>query len=397
MNTEPPIRIVHLTVYRDLPAGVRKQIKYEHEAGEHLRDARWTSLALHNGRRTEAFEQAIPTLFRPILLRALYGWIVALRLSRRYDFVLVRHMNFDPFAFVFAPLIPNRVSVHHSKEVEELPLIRPGLSGIAAAALERLTGRFAVRCSAGVLGVTTEIARYECETRAPGKPFSAYPNGIAPDSVALVEDRRSPTEVHAVFICETFSEWHGLDRLLHAFASADRVPPGLVVHLIGNLSNALQAQLAALGDRRSFFRVHGFLDLAAYKDILAVSDVGLGSLALDRQNLREGATLKVRELLAQGLPVYSGHRDTALPESFPYYLEQPVVDVAQLHAFAMRMKKASRTQVREASVPHIDKRSAMQHVADWLRETFLVGTAGSSLSPTSLSRPLAASDLEGQR
>lgn len=373
MNADSAIRIVHLTVYRDLPAGIRKQIKYEHEAGEHLVGARWTSLALHNGRTAEPFERSIPGPFRPVLLRSLYGWIVTLRLSREYDFVLVRHMNFDPFAFLFAPLIPNRLGVHHSKEVEELPLIRPGWSGRIAAALERLTGRFAVRCSAGVLGVTNEIAQYECETRAPGKPFSAYPNGIDLKTVDLAEDRRSPEQVHVVFICDTFTEWHGLDRLLAAVAATPAPPPGLTIHLIGKLSDQQRGQLAALGDKQSLFHVHGFLDASAYRDILAAADVGLGSLALDKQKLREGATLKVRELLAMGLPVYSGHRDTALPASFPYYLEQPTVEIGQLHAFAMRMKRIPRTQVRESSGPLIDKRSAMQNVADWLRATYLRG------------------------
>lgn len=373
MTRDSALRIVHLTVYRDLPAGIRKQIKYEQEASAHLRDAQWTCLAVHNGRTAEAFERSIPAPFRLVLLRSLYGWIVTMRLSRQYDFVLVRHMNFDPFVFLFAPLIPNRVSVHHSKEVEELPLIRPGLAGRMAAALERVTGRFAVRCSAGILGVTREIAEYECETRAPGKPCSSYPNGIDLKGVDIADDRRSPDAVHIVFICETFTEWHGLDRLLSAVAGAVNPPPGLVIHLIGNLSMQQRAQLSALGDRQSLFRVHGFLEAKAYQGILAAADVGLGSLALDKQKLREGATLKVRELLAMGLPVYSGHRDTALPASFPYYMEQPAVDIGQLHAFATRMKGVPRVLVRETAAPYIDKRGAMQNVADWLRATYVSG------------------------
>ena len=35
-------------------------------------------------------------------------------------------------------------------------------------------------------------------------------------------------------------------------------------------------------------------------DHVEIADVGIGSLAMDRQNLNEGATLKVRELLASG-------------------------------------------------------------------------------------------------
>ena len=32
-----------------------------------------------------------------------------------------------------------------------------------------------------------------------------------------------------------------------------------------------------------------------------------------RNGLTDGCTLKVREILAMGLPIFSGHKDTALP------------------------------------------------------------------------------------
>jgi len=373
LTDDTPIRIAHLTVYRDLPAGIRKQIRYESEGRTRLDDAEWTPCAVHSGRLIEDFEHRIPWIFRPVLLRSLYGWIVIMRLGRQYDYVLVRHMAFDPFALVFAPLIRNRISVHHSKEVEELPLIRPGWPGRLAALIERVAGRVAVRCSMGVLGVTSEIARYECETRAPGKPHSTYPNGIDLSTVPVADDRRSATETHIVFICEFFSAWHGLDRLLDAVAAAPARTPELTIHLIGNISDLHRAQLAALGERQSTFRVHGFLDPDAYREVLAFADAGLGSLAMDRQNLHEGATLKVREMLAMGLPVCSGHRDTALADDFAYYRYQPTVDIADLHAFARQMKHAQRDQVREAAAPFIGKVGAMQNVVDWLKQTFPAG------------------------
>lgn len=370
MNAVRRLDIVHLTVYRDLPAGIRKQIGYEREAAGHLEDANWTSLAVHAGVPREAFESRIPWMFRPILLRSLYGWLVVLRLSRRHDFVLLRHMTFDPFALMFAPLARNRISVHHSKEVEELPLIRRGIGGRIAAAVERITGRAAVRHARGVLGVTPEIARYEVDTRAPGKPCGSYPNGIRPGEVRLLEDARDATAVSVAFIAETFSEWHGLDRLVDAVRDAGELPDALHIHLIGRVSDALRARIGALGPRESVFRLLGFLDTENYRRVLAECDVGVGSLAMDRQKMSEGSTLKVREMLASGLPVYSGHRDPSFPGDFPYYHEAAAVDLDGLVRFALAMKSSSRAAVREASAPHVDKLSGMRQVVAWLQGTF---------------------------
>ena len=41
-----------------------------------------------------------------------------------------------------------------------------------------------------------------------------------------------------------------------------------------------------------------------------------------RNGLTDGCTLKVREMLAMGLPIFSGHKDTALPDNFPYYFSE---------------------------------------------------------------------------
>lgn len=362
------LRVVHLTVYRDLPSGVRKQIKWEQIASKRLEGVEWASLAVHGGAAVELFERRIPFALRPMFLRNLYGWLIAMRLARAYDVVLLRHMPFDPFAFMFAPLIRNRVSVHHSREWEELPLIRPGFVGRIAGALEQITGLFAVRCAIGVLGVTTEIAQFQVDNRAPGKPAGLYANGIALDAVDLVGDRRSSTAVHVVFMSHTFSEWHGLDRLVNAALHSPIVPDCLTFHIIGHLSKLQKIQIADLGPRATLFRLHGFLGTDAYCNLLSSADVGLGSLAMDRQNLTEGATLKVREMLGMGLAVYSGHADTALDPGFPFYRKVSSLDLADLVLFARSMKHHSRLEIRKAAAPFIDKAATMQVTAEWLRE-----------------------------
>lgn len=374
MHTSPPLRVVHLTVYRDLPSGIRKQIKWEQSASLRLSGVEWTSLAVHGGKTVEPFERRIPLFFRPMFLRNLYGWLTASRLARNYDIVLLRHMPFDPFALLFAPLIRNRVSVHHSREWEELPLIRPGLTGRVAGALERITGWVAVRSAMAVLGVTNEVARFQVDRRAPGKPAGLYANGIDLNTVDEVEDHRDDTAVQVVFLSNTFSEWHGLDRLVDAVRDAPAIPDGLTIHIIGHLSEPQEKHVLALGQRANVFHVHGFLETEAYRTLLAKADVGLGSLAMDRQNMREGSTLKVREMLGMGLPVYSGHADTVLGADFPFYHCVSVIDIAGLHQFARQMKRHRRSEVRAAAAPFIEKSAMMQAAANWLRRLRVDGS-----------------------
>lgn len=361
-----PLKITHLTIYRDLPAGIRKQLRFEANAASHITQADWTVVAAHGGQLEEPFEKAIPRVFRFTLLRPLYGWLLAMRLSRTSDVLLLRHMPFDPFAFIFAPFIPNRVSIHHSKEIEELPLIRPGLTGRAAAWMERRAGRFAVGKTLGVLGVTGDIAEYQCVARSVNKSHATYSNGVDLDSVGIVSDVRHETAVNVVFMCETFSQWHGLDRLIDAVAAADHVPGELVIHLIGNLPEMLDQHLNSLGSRQKVFLRHGFMERQAYLEVLAKADLGLGSLALDRQNMIEGSTLKVREMLAMGLPVWANHKDTSLPSDFVYFHQADKVCLDSILGFAVEMKQHSRQQIRESAAKYVSKIAAMIGIIPWL-------------------------------
>lgn len=366
------MRVVHLTVSRQLTQGQAKQLRFEYDAAKKLEGDEWTTIAYHNGPVTQPYMHRIPLPFRPLFLRQFWGWLVALRLSRSFDVVMMRHMTFDPFAFFFAPLIRNRVSVHHAKEIEELRLIRNGWKGRAASWLERVSGRFSVRRTRMILGVTQEIAEYERDTHAPRKPIGVYPNGIDAAQVTILEDKRKPDEIHAAFICGTFSSWHGLDKLI---AAVDAYEPQindlpLTIHLIGKLSDAQVLEIAATDARRMVFTAYGLLSEAEYRPILEKCDVGIASLAMERKNLREGSTLKVREMLAAGLPVYSGHEDVALPETLGFVKIVENVTLSDIVEFGAKTKEVGRPCVRERSLRRVDKRESMAAV---MRNSFGIG------------------------
>ena len=359
-----PLRVVHLSVMRSLSGGQRKQLVQESRIAATLHDVEWDTVAVHDEEPVLEFEVRTPRLLRWHALRSAYGWWVARRLSRRYDFVLMRHAPFDAAGALLSHLVDNRVPVHHSKEVEELPLIRPGRVGRFLARVERTVGGMLIRRSAAVLGVTREIAEYEvARAGCPDKPRDIFPNTIVVESVAPAGDERAPDQVNAAFVCGRFNAWHGLDLLVEDAARAG-VGGRLRIHLIGTLS---QGQLAAVSAFPDLFLVHGHLKEAEYRRILAQCDVGIGSLALARQNLSEGSTLKMCETLAMGLPVYAGSPDVVLPPQFAYCRVDPVPSLERLAAFGAEMKGVSRAQVREAAGGFINKEDWMRRAAGFLR------------------------------
>lgn len=365
------LRILHLTVKRHLTEGQRKQLSSEVRSAGELENARWHTLAYHTTECKEVFERAIPFPFSLRLLRPLYAWILLLKLSGHYDAILVRHMPFDPFTLIFAPLITNRLPVHHAKANEELQMTAPGKSGKIAARVESVTGRSSARHALAVLGVTRELGEYECELFGLNKPHYHYPNGMHPYEVSLAPDKREQSHCNVVFLCGKFSLWQGLDRLVEAVDLDRNRAVGLTIHLIGEVDDAQRQDILERGLANTVI-AHGFLQRDEYSRLLAKADVSIGSLGIDRRGMREGALLKIRESLAAGIPVASGHADTAIPHDHKYHKVLDPMSVEQLLQFAADMKQHSREQVRASSLPYIEKVKSMRDLIAFLRERKLV-------------------------
>lgn len=360
------MKILHLSIVRRLSQGQRKQITYEAVAAPNLSKAEWRSLALHTDSPVTSLEKRLPLFFRPIFLRHLYAWLYMLRVARNYDFILYRYMTFDPFTLLFGWFVRNRIPIYHAKAIAELPLIRPGWRGRAASELERLTGWITSKQIPGALGVTRDIAEYQSRLYKSIRHVHTYPNGVDANAIEVLGDLRG-SGCEAAFMCGVFSAWHGLDRLISAFrnSKAELSAKRLRVHLIGKLTPEQLRDVEGVNAIDPVFVVHGSLPANLYRDVLARCDIGLGSFAMDREGLTEGSTLKVREYLALGLPVYSGHRDTAIPEDHPFYMIG-VASFDGIASYGERMKLVSRATVRQGSLEFIEKRKMMESVIEWL-------------------------------
>ena len=76
--------------------------------------------------------------------------------------------------------------------------------------------------------------------------------------------------------------------------------------------------------------------------------------------MSEACTLKVREYLAAGLPVYCGHKDV-FPSSMPYFFHgEP--NIQNILEFCARHRNTNRQEIIEASMPWIDKKALVERL-----------------------------------
>lgn len=359
------MRVLHLTCVRELSSGQRKQLTYEYNVKNEL-NIDWDVVILHSKQvQDKRFEIQIPKFFRGLFLRNLFAWIYLLKVQKKYDVIINRHMTFDPFVLIFGWIINNRITVHHAKEVEELKLIRKGWKGKIASIFEKISGFINSKQIRASICVTTDIANYQKKLFF-NKTF-LYPNGIDLKLTGLLEDKRDNNSINIVFMCGTFSSWHGLDLLLESITSNINfiIKNNVKIHLIGKV---LENELNIIHKNKleNYVVLYGLLPTEEYQEILKNCDIGLDSLALSRKNLEEAAALKVREYLANGLPVFSAYKDTAIPKDFEYYkISSP--DVKEMISFAETMKSISRKEVRKKSEQFISKKVLLRNIYNQLK------------------------------
>lgn len=269
------------------------------------------------------------------------------------DIHLLRYYVHDPLQLAFIRQARKPVwLVHHSFEIPELAL--PGTSfAKLRAGLERFIGHRCIAAADGIIGVTPELADYQYRRGGRQEQTTlVYPNGYAVTADPLT-DNRSQKHIELLFVASHFDAWHGLDLLLDTLAANTAF---FTLHLVGTLNSQQQARAATDGR----IRLHGLLDKPAIDTLTQQCWLGLSSFALFRKNMTQACTLKVREYLSQGLPVYSGHADI-FPPDFAYYRHGPA-DIDAILDYARVMRKVSREQVRQNATPFIDKSRLLQQL-----------------------------------
>ena len=364
------LKIAYLIVGRSFP-GLERQIEYEDLIFSDLKEIDFNLFAFLVKEKSCNRINDLPKPFRSLIGQKLFAWIWLLKYSRKFDYIIIRHIVFDPFVIFFGWFVRNRIIIHHAKEFFEIKYYKSGWRGKIASYIELCTGYFSTRTAAGILGVTKEICKFQKEFKhLPNNfPICFYPNAIAPELVKVIDDNRKKDEINIAFMAGGFKVWHGLDLILEAIKlyKERNNKENFRLHLIGKVSKKYLKIIEEINSKSKHKIIvhYGVLDIENYRKILSICNIGLGSLAMYRANVKEGSTLKVREMLGMGLPVYSAHIDTAIPNNFPFYLNGPV-NLKEILNFAEEVAPFSRGEIRNKSLLYINKRIYIKKLCKFL-------------------------------
>lgn len=351
---------------------MEKQLLYELAAAERLPEhISWDVVVFccdaDSGRKCFIHKMAFgkwSKVGRVITLLSSFLWLF--KKAHNYDVIMVRYSKLL-FLLSFSKRIKRKlVTVHHTKEYDEERLRvspRDNFSSFFDNYItKKLTGVLA-----GVVGVTQEIAEFAAKRfNISQDRMFIYPNGVDFQQVQLVGDKRAGV-VKFVMMASEYHLWHGLEFIIDAFSEFQEP---FELHIIGlvqdpNLLKKIQQ------DSRMIY--YGYQNSIQYAHILELSDLALGSFGMHLKNLKQASSLKVREYLACGLPVYSGHADYAFEgRNFPYYINGKL-DPREIYDTALKFRKVKREVVRNAVFPFIDKQFIFNDIVRRLVDAFGLG------------------------
>lgn len=364
MSARAGLRVLHANCIGNPSSGVLHQLRAEQRAVEEL-GLPWCVSLWTNAKTSEPFAHSFPRPFSGDVARRFFFSREMCRRRKDYDVFLVRYVTADPFFPFFLDGVRPCLTVHHTKEIDEIALSARSFKLRAALAMERFWGSKTLGRIDGIIGVTEEILKYE-RSRA-GRPVPGFvlPNGISLADVSLAPDKRGRGPIQIAFVASSFAPWHGLDKVLSALQ--DFSEP-VVMHLVGTVPERERTLIAGHPKLRSQVLLHGLLGRNALAAVLEACDCTLSSFALERNNMSEATTLKVRESPAAGIPVLSGHRDPAFPEEFPFYRNIEIRDLPEALETVKKWREVPRDRVRSLAAPFIDKkeilRSAYRNLLD---------------------------------
>jgi len=330
-------------------SGVFNQLLFEANATKKLKNCTWDTCYWIPGHYSKPYIKDVRDDFFSIIINNIKFYFWLNKASRHYDYIIIRYPTYDPFVFLLN-LKCKHLTIHHTKESNEHKYYR---YSVIKKLVEKFISRKLIKKSCGVIGVTSEIAATAAIKSEKNLTTYILPNGIDYDIVKVSREINIVQNglINLLFIASSISSWHGLDRIIQGVLD----DPRLKLFVIGEYSS----EDNYLKNERIVFL--GYKDKDEINDIAKQCHIALGCFAFDRINLSEAVTLKVREYLAMGIPVYSGAKDAVIPNDFPYYsYTLHKFDAQLLFNFYSTVKDVSRIEVRNTSEQYISKYRVMK-------------------------------------
>lgn len=161
----------------------------------------------------------------------------------------------------------------------------------------RLTSGFLLNKSTGIVSVSKELLA-TCSLSINKSVVIANGYSFKNPMGVLSSDVRSEQPTKIIFVGSPNQPWHGIDHLEKIASKC----PYFEFHVV------MQNYECKLPN----VRCHGALYGDDLEEMYQMCDIGIGSLAMYRNDMNEASPLKTREYLAHGLPVIFGYTDTDL-------------------------------------------------------------------------------------
>lgn len=376
MNIRPPLQkapsvsksILHLASVKSAAEnlGVLQQMEWEQFAALDLglpwKAELWSvdPMAQQNVHRT------FPRIFQSFLGRRFYFFLRIIKASMTHDTLIVRYSPLDLFSVFIPKFIRKKILyVFHTRTNFYLKY-RTERLGFISALLDRILMRKIIKDCAGVIGATMDIIEHE-QTRLniTFKKKLIYPNGIYLNnwSKPIMDERSGPLKI--IFVASRFFEWNGLEDVLTSI-KATKTDVSWELHLVGNLLPK-QIQFIKRNGLTKNVKLHGVLASRDIAILMSSIDLSLGAFRLDKVGLQNACTLKVRESLGRGVPVYSGHSDVVLSGRTMCYIKGPP-DWLKILGAAQAFREKPKSYIRDAARGYIDKSILVSGLANALAQ-----------------------------
>lgn len=199
--------------------------------------------------------------------------------------------------------------------------------------IEKYIGAKCLKYAAAGLVVTPEIGELEKKRYKYYKTFTLT-NGISPNQIGLNNNRENNDILNGIFLAGTNAVWHGIERIINSFELAT-TKKKIHLYFIGRIDEKL---IQKYSNNECVFFIN-YLSKMELLELLNKMHFAIGTCALYKTGLVEGAVLKVREYLSVGLPVVLGYDDSyirSISELYKYCIQFPAddsnIDFDYIHA-----------------------------------------------------------------
>lgn len=360
------MRIAHLSVLRSHTdgAGVTNQLRIENHAAKYSKTS-WTTELWDDECATDqslSFQSRIPRPLRTFIGRRYFTYLRTRKLLKNHDYVLVRYTLLHFFDLLHTQGDSERIIYVTHLPVSDIARTLPKPIGLFLLTLERPLSKWLFKRSKVIAAVVPELFdKYTNHPSLARVHKIVYPNGGLP--IEHIRDtRRQDNSLRIGFISSEFYEWIGLDELLEKLRglAGNLLDINVCFVIVGKISEVQREHIAYLNNIRTGLVEHiDRIPYEAMQEFLASLTCTLGAFAIGKSGLKTMASLKIRESLMAGVPVYSGHPDAHIPVGFEF-LEVGECDPARIIRFADCHRTTSRETIREASKQYVDKQLLME-------------------------------------